>query len=145
MKNALRKLTVVVVLGILARPAAAQQVTAQTQQGEGAWCQKCAVPGVCIGTASGEWGYTICQGLGGNQCAAGGHTCMWSTGAMNAAAAEVHLASGQNARMTPMAPFVWTAADCDEGSLLAVADPTDGLVRADAGADAWRVMTLAAR
>lgn len=144
MMKILRLLVVVSGLGIVAAPLSAQKATTQAEQ-PGDWCKKCVPPGACTGTESGEWGYTICTGLGGNQCAAGGNRCWWQTGGANVAASELHLASGETVRLTPLAPFVYTAADCEDGALVAVADPTRGLVRADAGMAALQVMTLASR
>lgn len=97
----------------------AAQATTQAQE-PGGWCQKCVVPGTCVDTGSGEWGYTYCKGLGNNQCEVGGHTCKWTTGAMNTVVEDLPLDDGATLAAVPVAPYVWIGADCETGSVTLV-------------------------
>ena len=76
------------------------------------WCEKCVPPGVCQATGNGEWGTTHCQGLGGMRCEVGGNECSWVIEAFGGAALTLVAASGATHRVIPIAPGVWTSAEC---------------------------------
>jgi hypothetical protein len=90
-------------------------------------------PGVCVGTVSGQWGATGCEGLGGNQCRIWGQWCQWETFAFQGITRELSLGDGANVEVAEVLPGIFVGTSCDKSNLTFVRDRDGTMIVFDAG------------